>query len=79
MIILALQTVQANSNVQLKDSIQDKIVILYIWTFSDIHSSHMMQKMIGIDKRYSSSGVSYIDIHLLSRLLYLRVLLKRKE
>jgi len=58
---LALQIVQANSGVQLKDSIQEKIVIIYFWTFSDIHSSHMMQKIIGIDKRYSAAGVSYSE------------------
>lgn len=59
---LALQIVQANSGVQLKDSIQEKTVIIYIWTFSDIHSSHMMQKIIGIDKRYSTSDVSCLNI-----------------
>jgi hypothetical protein len=53
--------VQANSGIQLKDLFHDKIVIVYLWTFSDIHSSHMMQKMIGIDKRYSSAGVSYFE------------------
>jgi hypothetical protein len=37
------------------------MIIIYFWTFSDIHSSHMMQKMIGIDKRYSAAGVSYIE------------------
>jgi len=61
--ILSLQTVQANSGVQLKDSFHEQIVIVYVWTFSDIHSSHMMQKMIGIDKRYSSSGATIIGVH----------------
>jgi hypothetical protein len=57
---LALQTVQAKSGTQLKDSFNEKIIIVCLWTFSDIHSSHMMQKMIGIDKRYSAAGVSYL-------------------
>jgi hypothetical protein len=55
---LALQIVQANSGVQLKDSFHEKILLIYFWTFSDIHSAHMMPKMIAIDKRYSSTGVS---------------------
>lgn len=55
--LLSLQIVQANSNVQLKDCFHERIIILYVWTFSDIHSAHMMQKIIGIDKRYSSAGV----------------------
>ncbi len=58
---LALQIVQANSGVQLKDSVHEKIFIVYFWTYSDIHSLHMMQKMIGIDKRYSAAGVSYLE------------------
>ena len=58
---LALQTVQANSGTQLKDSFHEKVVIVCFWTFSDIHSSHMMQKIIGIDKHYSASGVSYLE------------------
>jgi hypothetical protein len=60
-IYLALQTVQANSSVQLKDLFHEKILIVYFWTFSDIHSSHMTQKLIGVDKRYSSAGVSNRD------------------
>ena len=55
---LALQTVQNNSGVQLKDCFQEKILLVYFWTFSDIHSSQMMSKMIAIDKRYSSNSVS---------------------
>jgi hypothetical protein len=55
---LALQTVQSNPGFQLKDTFHEKIVVAYFWTFSDIHSSHMMPKLIGIDKRYSTAGVS---------------------
>jgi hypothetical protein len=48
-----------NPGVQLQDIFHEKITILYFWTFSDIHSMHMMPKVIGIDKRYSAAGVSY--------------------
>ncbi|UJR32078.1 hypothetical protein I4U23_019546 [Adineta vaga] len=61
--ILSLQIVQANSTAQLKDLFQETIVILFFWTFSDIHSSNMLQKLIGIDRRYSNSGVTIIGIH----------------
>ena len=50
--------VQNNPGFQLKDTFHEKIVIAYFWTFSNIHSSHMMPKLIGIDKRYSTAGVS---------------------
>ncbi len=43
------------------DSFHEKILLIYFWTFSDIHSSHMIQKMIGIDKRYSSAGVNHTE------------------
>ncbi|CAF1005665.1 unnamed protein product [Adineta steineri] len=61
--ILSLQTVQVNTGVQLKDTFHEKIVIIYFWTFSDIHSSNMLQKIIGIDKRYSNSGATIIGVH----------------
>ncbi|CAF1220436.1 unnamed protein product [Adineta ricciae] len=61
--IISLQIVQINSGVQLKDCFHEKLVIIYFWTFSDIHSSNMLQKLIGIDKRYSTSGVTIIGVH----------------
>ena len=59
---LALQTVQIKSDLPVKDSFQDRILVIYFWTFSDIHSSHMMPKLATIDKRYSSADVSDLDI-----------------
>jgi hypothetical protein len=53
-----LQTIQANPGFQLKDTFHEKILVVYFWTFSNIHSSQMMQKFIGIDKHYSTAGVS---------------------
>ncbi|CAF0741100.1 unnamed protein product [Adineta steineri] len=61
--ILTLQTVHTNPGFQLKDIFHEKIVVAYFWTFSNIHSSHMMPKLIGIDKRYSNAGVTVIGIH----------------
>lgn len=61
--LLSLQIVQANTNVQLKDCFHEKIIVLYVWTFSDIHSAHMMQKITGIDKRHSSAGVTTVGVH----------------
>ncbi|CAF0745669.1 unnamed protein product [Adineta ricciae] len=61
--ILALQMIHVNPGFQLKDTFHEKIVIAYFWTFSNIHSSHMMPKLIGIDKRYSTAGVTIIGIH----------------
>lgn len=55
--LLSLQIVQAHSNIQLKDCFHERIIILYVWTFSDIYSAHMMQKIIGINKRHSHAGV----------------------
>ena len=55
---LALQTVQVNPGFQLKDIFHEKIVVLYFWTYSNIHSGQMTPKLITIDKRYSTAGVS---------------------
>lgn len=52
-----LQIVQSTPGFQLKDVFHEKIIVIYLWTYSDIHSSHMMPKMLGIDKRYSTAGV----------------------
>jgi hypothetical protein len=57
-IYLDLQSVHTSPGFQLKDIFHEKIVIVYLWTFSDIHSSHMMSKLIGVDKHYSTAGVS---------------------
>lgn len=54
---LDLQAVQTTPGFQLKDVIHEKILVVYIWTFSDVHSSNMVPKIIGIDKRYSTAGV----------------------
>ncbi|CAF3085678.1 unnamed protein product [Rotaria sp. Silwood2] len=61
--ILSLQIVQSNSGVQLKDTFHETIIVVYFWNFSNVHSSHTMQKMIGIDKRYSTAGVTVIGVH----------------
>jgi hypothetical protein len=37
--------------------------VIFFWAFSDISSSHMMPKLIGIEKRYSTAGVTVIGVH----------------
>ncbi|CAF1144823.1 unnamed protein product [Rotaria sp. Silwood1] len=61
--ILSLQIVQSHSGVQLRDLFHEKIIVVYFWAFSNVHSSHTMQRIIGIDKRYSTAGVSIIGVH----------------
>lgn len=61
--ILHLQSVQTTPGFQLKDLFHEKILVVYIWTLSDIHSTHMTPKIIGIDKRYSAAGITVIGVH----------------
>lgn len=60
---LALQPVQLNSGVQLKDIFHEKIVVIYLWAFSNIQSLHMTPKLSMTEKNFSSTGVSIIGVH----------------
>ena len=55
---LDLQMVQSSPSFRLKDTFHEKIVVVYIWASSDIHSTQMLSKIIAIDKHHSATGVS---------------------
>ncbi|CAF0905294.1 unnamed protein product [Rotaria sordida] len=61
--ILSLQIVQSNSAIHLKDSFHERIIVVYFWTFSNVHSLQTLERIIGMDRRYSSAGVTIIGVH----------------
>jgi hypothetical protein len=56
---LALPPVQNNVNCQIKDIFHEQIMIIYVWTYSDIHSRQMLPKIMAVDKRYGNAGVRH--------------------
>lgn len=63
-VLLDLQVVQSSPAFRLKDTFHEKIMVIYIWTSSDIHSTQMLTKIISIDKHHSAAGVSEFVRHL---------------
>ena len=53
----ALQPVQLNPGVQLRDVFHEKIVVIYLWNYSTVQSLHMTPKLMTVHQRYSSAGV----------------------